>query len=130
MAFFLFWCLLSCVEECYILAEEWIWKATFVFSGSKITGQKIMEFVCNLCLAFRNKVWLVCAKYHAYMEKNEMILHNGSALVLVSGLFVVLSISVVKLLSIVETIGIGFGFHRSYLFFSSIKDSVSVHIGA
>ncbi|KAG9304477.1 hypothetical protein G9A89_020041 [Geosiphon pyriformis] len=37
-------------------------------------------------LAFKNNIWLVCAKHCAYMEKNGLIPLDGFVLILVSGL--------------------------------------------
>ncbi|KAG9284984.1 hypothetical protein G9A89_009794 [Geosiphon pyriformis] len=130
---FLFACTLNvavCTALCKgFVFKEWLWEATSVFGGAKIAGQRIIEFVCNLCLTFRDKVWLVCAKHHAYMEKSGMILCDGSASVLVTGLPAELFVGIVKLLSITKAIGIGFGFRKSCLFFSGVGDSVLVHIG-
>ncbi|KAG9305880.1 hypothetical protein G9A89_016532 [Geosiphon pyriformis] len=38
--------------------KDWLQKAVFVFGDAKIAGQKIVKFVHNLCLAFRDKIWL------------------------------------------------------------------------
>ncbi|KAG9295347.1 hypothetical protein G9A89_013376 [Geosiphon pyriformis] len=97
---------------------------------SEIAGLEIVKFVHSLSLAFKSDVWLVCAKHHAYMKKNELILLDGSILISVSGLALGLSAEVVKLFGIANAFGIRFGFCKSCLFFSDVSDSVSVHIVA
>ncbi|KAG9306535.1 hypothetical protein G9A89_004732 [Geosiphon pyriformis] len=94
----------------------------------KIASYKVVEFVCSLSLAFRDEIWLVHAKHQAYIEKNDLILFDGSALILVFGLTLEFFAGVVKMLGIAEAFGVCFGFCKSYLFFSGIGDSVSVHI--
>ncbi|KAG9307576.1 hypothetical protein G9A89_023141 [Geosiphon pyriformis] len=93
--------------------KNWLQKAVFVFGDAKIAGQKIVEFVYNLYLAFRDEIWLW---------------NDTLALVSISGLPALLSASVVRLLSIAEAIGVGFGFYKSCLFFTGVEDSVLVHI--
>ncbi|KAG9298407.1 hypothetical protein G9A89_000406 [Geosiphon pyriformis] len=110
--------------------NEWYRESFFVFKDSKTAAQNIVAFVRDFCFAFRDDIWLVCAKHKAVMEKGGLIPHNGSIPVLVSGLPLVLSSNVVRLLGIANANGIGFGFRRSSLFFSSISNLVSVHIGA
>ncbi|KAG9297381.1 hypothetical protein G9A89_009465 [Geosiphon pyriformis] len=102
-------------------------EAVFVFGDAKIAGQKVMEFVCNLCFVFRDKVWLVYVKHCACMEKSEIIPSDGSALVSVSGLPALLSVGVVKLLDIAEAIGVGFGFHK-FCLFSQVLEAQSQYI--
>ncbi|KAG9297212.1 hypothetical protein G9A89_019493 [Geosiphon pyriformis] len=110
--------------------NEWYRESFSVFKDFKMVTQNIVAFVRDFCLAFHNDIWLVRAKHRAVMEKGGLILYNSSILVLVSGLPSVLSSNVVRLLDIADTIGIGFGFRRSSLFFSGIGNLVSVHIGA
>ncbi|KAG9299063.1 hypothetical protein G9A89_020376 [Geosiphon pyriformis] len=59
---------------------------------------------------------------HAF---SDIILHNDSVSVLVSGLPLVFLASVVRLLGIVDVFGMGFGFCKSCLFFTGISDVVS-----
>ncbi|KAG9290393.1 hypothetical protein G9A89_007124 [Geosiphon pyriformis] len=119
-----------CMTLCKgFIFKDWLQKAVSVFGDAKIAGQKIVEFVHNLCLAFSDKVWLVYAKHCACMEKSRMILSNSSTVVSISGLPALLSAGVVKLLDIAEAIGVGFGFYKSCLFFSGIRNSVLVYIG-
>ncbi|KAG9297709.1 hypothetical protein G9A89_011224 [Geosiphon pyriformis] len=103
-------------------------EAVSVFGGAKIAGQKVVKFVHNLCLAFRDEVWLVHAKHCVCIKKSRIIPIDSSALVSVLELPALLSAGVVKLLSIVEAIGIGFGFCKACLFFLGVGDSVLVHI--
>ncbi|KAG9291583.1 hypothetical protein G9A89_022002 [Geosiphon pyriformis] len=91
-AFLSFWCLISCVKECCILAKD------NVISGNS------KHFVHGIFWSIlHDKVWLVYTKHHVYIEKSRIIPHNSSAPVLVLGLSVVLSMSVIRLLSIAET---------------------------
>ncbi|KAG9290777.1 hypothetical protein G9A89_011740 [Geosiphon pyriformis] len=106
----------------------WFREAVSVFHDPKVTGVKITDFVCSFCVAFRDNIWLVHAKHHAYIEKNGLIPVDDLVPVLVSGLVSRFSGGVVKLLGIAEAFGICFGFHKSCLFFLGIDDSVFVNI--
>ncbi|KAG9303948.1 hypothetical protein G9A89_005858 [Geosiphon pyriformis] len=119
-------CFISSLSD--FVFKNWLQKAVSVFEDAKIAGQKIIEFVCNLCLVFRDEIWLVHAKHCVYIKKNDMIPSDSSAVVSISGLSALLSVSVVKLLGIAETVDVGFDFCKSCLFFSDIGDSISVHI--
>ncbi|KAG9292227.1 hypothetical protein G9A89_023947 [Geosiphon pyriformis] len=103
-------------------------EAVTVFHDPKIAGVKITDFVCFIYSAFRNNIWLVCAKHCAFMEKNGLISADGSFIIPVSGLVSRFSAGVVKLLGITEAFGILFGFCKFCLFFSGIDDLVSVNI--
>ncbi|KAG9304896.1 hypothetical protein G9A89_010758 [Geosiphon pyriformis] len=76
------------------------------------------DWYCEFFLVFKN------AKI-----RNRLILHNGSIPALVSGLPMVLSAGVIRLLGVVEAFGIGFSFYKPCLFFSGIGDFVSIRIG-
>ncbi|KAG9302858.1 hypothetical protein G9A89_022274 [Geosiphon pyriformis] len=108
--------------------DGWFWKVISVFHDSKLAGLEIVKFVCFLSLAFRDNVWLVHAKHHAYMKKHGLIPSDGSAIILVSGLSSEFSTSMMKLLGMADAFGICFGFCKSCLFFSGLGGSVSVHI--
>ncbi|KAG9288688.1 hypothetical protein G9A89_004307 [Geosiphon pyriformis] len=108
---------------------EWYHESVSIFKDSKVAAQNIVAFVHDFCLAFQDDIWLAQTKHQAFMKKGELILHDGSVPVAVSGLFSVLSASVVRLLGIADAFGVGFGYHRCYLFFSGIRDKTSVHIG-
>ncbi|KAG9290004.1 hypothetical protein G9A89_010310 [Geosiphon pyriformis] len=86
--------------------KDWLYKAASVFEDSKVVSQKIVDFVCDFCLAFREKIWLVYAKHHAFMKKNGLIPFNGSILKSVLGLFLLFSAGMIKLLGIDEAFGI------------------------
>ncbi|KAG9304673.1 hypothetical protein G9A89_021453 [Geosiphon pyriformis] len=92
--------------------NKWFCETVSIFHNPKIAVLKIVKFVHSLGLAFRED-------HRAYMEKNGLILLDGSAI-----------ISVVRLLGITNALGVYFGFHKSCLFFSGIGESVSVHIAA
>ncbi|KAG9294989.1 hypothetical protein G9A89_017783 [Geosiphon pyriformis] len=122
----------SCVIAFWALSSLFgcvaIDKAVTVFHDPKIAGVKITDFVYSICSAFKNNIWLVRTKHHAFMEKNGLIPVDGSFVIPVSGLVSRLSAGVVKLLGITEAFGILFGFHKSCSFFSGIGDLVSVNI--
>ncbi|KAG9300040.1 hypothetical protein G9A89_018317 [Geosiphon pyriformis] len=101
----------------------WFHESVSVFRDSKVATSVIVDFVCAFCLFFRDDIWLVCAKHRTFMEKNGLISHDGSILVSVFGSTLLFSPSVVRLLGIVETFGIGFRF-------CNIDNVVSIHIGA
>ncbi|KAG9304796.1 hypothetical protein G9A89_016826 [Geosiphon pyriformis] len=110
--------------------KDWLYETVLVFRDSKAISQKIVNFVYDFCLAFREKIWLVHVKHHAFMEKNRLILSDGSIPGSVSGLSSLFSAGVVKLLSINEIFGIEFGFHKPCLFLLDIEGPVSVYIDA
>ncbi|KAG9296905.1 hypothetical protein G9A89_006860 [Geosiphon pyriformis] len=86
--------------------KNWFHESVSVFKDSKVVSQNIVTFVCEFSHAFWEDIWLVRAKHHAFMEKNGLIPHDRSVPVLISGLFSVLSVSVIGLLDIAKTIGI------------------------
>ncbi|KAG9293644.1 hypothetical protein G9A89_018981 [Geosiphon pyriformis] len=109
--------------------NNWYCESASIFKDSKVAAQNIVSFVHKFCLAFQDDIWLVCAKHQAIIEKSGLILSDDSVPVLVSGLLVVLLTSVVRLLGIADVFGVSFRFHKSYQFFSDIRDMVSVYIG-
>ncbi|KAG9303702.1 hypothetical protein G9A89_018599 [Geosiphon pyriformis] len=60
------------------------------------------------------------AANHTHLMKNSKVF----------GLSVVLSAGVIRLLGVADAFGISFRFHKSCLFFSGIRDMISVHINA
>ncbi|KAG9299131.1 hypothetical protein G9A89_020444 [Geosiphon pyriformis] len=128
--------LLTCATDLLVFStlckgfvfKGWLQEAVSVFHVPKVAGVKIADFVCSVCVVFRNNIWLVCAKYRAYMERNGLIPVNGLVPVSISGLTSRFSDGVVKLLGVVEVFGVCFGFRKSYSFFSGIGDSVSINI--
>ncbi|KAG9284826.1 hypothetical protein G9A89_003749 [Geosiphon pyriformis] len=109
--------------------NNWYHKSVSVFRDLKIAMLKVVDFIHEFCLTFRENIWLVHAKHQAFMEKNGLILHDSSIPTLISGLFMLFLTGMVRLLSIVEVFGVSFGFCNPCLFFSGIGDLVSVHIG-
>ncbi|KAG9302515.1 hypothetical protein G9A89_007219 [Geosiphon pyriformis] len=110
--------------------DGWFWKTISIFCNSKLAGLEIVKFMCSLNLAFRNNVWLVCAKHYVYIEKHSLILFDNLAVILVSGLSSGFSVGVVKLFGMANAFGICFGFRKSCLFFSDFSGLVSVYIAA
>ncbi|KAG9294995.1 hypothetical protein G9A89_017789 [Geosiphon pyriformis] len=108
----------------------WRFKVVSVFRDLKIACQKVVEFVQNFCLAFRDEVWLVYMSYHALIEKCGLIPRDGSVSGLVRGLSLLFFTGVIKMLGIVEAFGISFGFCIPCLFFLGIGNSVLVIIDA
>ncbi|KAG9305543.1 hypothetical protein G9A89_003606 [Geosiphon pyriformis] len=84
---------------------KWYCESVFIFKDSKVAAQNIVAFVCDF----------------SFMEKNELILHDGSVPTAVFGFFSVLSAGIVRLLSIADAFGVGFGYRRHCLFFSEIR---------
>ncbi|KAG9294477.1 hypothetical protein G9A89_001982 [Geosiphon pyriformis] len=101
----------------------WFRELVSVFKDSKIATSVIVDFMHTFCFSFQDDIWLVRVKHQTFMEKNGLIPHDGSVPVLVFG-------STLLLLGIAEAFGVGFGFCKSCLFFLSIDDVVSIHIGA
>ncbi|KAG9284934.1 hypothetical protein G9A89_006312 [Geosiphon pyriformis] len=129
--------LASCVSEVGVgvalckgfVFNEWFRESVSVFKDSKEGAKRIVSFVREFCLAFWDDVWLVRARHRAFMEKHSLIPHDGSTPASVSGLSMVFSAGVVRLLGVAEAFGVGFGFCKFCPFFSGIGDPVSVHIG-
>ncbi|KAG9299783.1 hypothetical protein G9A89_013143 [Geosiphon pyriformis] len=128
--------LASCVSEIGVgvalckgfVFDEWFCKSVLVFKDSKEGARRIVSFVREFCLAFWDDVWLVRARHRAFMEKHGLIPCDGSASASVSGLPMVFSAGVIRLLGVAEAFGVGFGFRKFCPFFSGIGDPVSVHI--
>ncbi|KAG9304018.1 hypothetical protein G9A89_005928 [Geosiphon pyriformis] len=129
--------LASCVSEVEVgvalykgfVFDEWFRESVSVFKDSKKGARRIVSFVCKFCLAFWDDVWLVRARHRAFMERHSLIPRNDSTPASVSGLSMVFSAGVVRLLEVAEAFGVGFGFRKFCPFFSGIEDLVSVHIG-
>ncbi|KAG9287733.1 hypothetical protein G9A89_004136 [Geosiphon pyriformis] len=128
--------LLSCASDFPVFValckdfvfNNWFREAVSVFHDPKIAGLKVVKFVPSLGLAFRDGVWMVCAKHRAYIEKTKLIPLDGSTPVSVSGLVLGFSVGIVKLLGITETVGVHFGFRKPCLFFSGVGSLVSIRI--
>ncbi|KAG9304363.1 hypothetical protein G9A89_019925 [Geosiphon pyriformis] len=90
-------------------------ETTSCFDNSKIAFDKVVGFVCNLCLSFKNDIWLVHFKHCAFIEKHDLILRNSLIPVSVSGGMSTLSVQVIRLLGIDDTFGVNFGLRSSYM---------------
>ncbi|KAG9291348.1 hypothetical protein G9A89_003452 [Geosiphon pyriformis] len=129
--------LASCVSEVGIgvalcksfVFDEWFCESVLVFKDSKEGTKRIVSFVHKFCLVFRDNIWLVHTRHRAFIEKHGLIPHDSSTPASVSGLSMVFSAGVVRLLGVAKAFGVGFGFRRFCPFFSGIGDLVSVHIG-
>ncbi|KAG9294107.1 hypothetical protein G9A89_021466 [Geosiphon pyriformis] len=128
--------LLSCVSGFSVsmalhksfVFDEWFGEAVSVFHNPKVACLEVVNFAYSLGLTFRDEIWLVQAKHHAYMEKHGLIPLDGLSPTSVSGLTSQLSAGVVDLLGIDKAFGVHFGFCKSYMFFSGIGDLASVYI--
>ncbi|KAG9296360.1 hypothetical protein G9A89_014952 [Geosiphon pyriformis] len=131
---FLSFCVLNisfCIALCKgFVFKEWFHKAVSVFGNSKSAGVKIVNFVHTLCLAFRDEIWSVHAKYCAFIEKHNLIPCDSSLPNSKSGLSFVYSAGVIRLLGIDVVLGVSFGFRRFSLFISDAFDVISVSISA
>ncbi|KAG9286689.1 hypothetical protein G9A89_012239 [Geosiphon pyriformis] len=110
--------------------NDWFFEAVSVFGDLKLAGAKIVDFVCDFCLAFRDEIWLVCVKHCAFMEKHGLIPQDSSMPVSISGLSSLYLAEVVRLLDIDDALGIRFGLHKFSLFVSGALNAVSVYISA
>ncbi|KAG9295281.1 hypothetical protein G9A89_021212 [Geosiphon pyriformis] len=108
--------------------SEWFSEAVFVFYDPKVAGVRIINFACSFCLAFRDDIWLVCVKHHAFIEKCELIPVDGSVPISISGSALKFSTGVVKLLGMSEALSVCFGLRKHCLFFSGIDSSIFVVI--
>ncbi|KAG9295050.1 hypothetical protein G9A89_017844 [Geosiphon pyriformis] len=110
--------------------NDWFFEAVSVFGDLKLAGAKIVDFVRDFYLAFRDEVWLVRVKHCAFMKKHGLIPRDGSVPVSISGLSSLYLAGVVRLLGIDDALGIKFGLCKFSLFVSGALNAVSVHIGA
>ncbi|KAG9293452.1 hypothetical protein G9A89_009176 [Geosiphon pyriformis] len=108
--------------------NDWYHESVSVFGDSKVAMSKVVDFVREFCFVFRKDIWMIHARHQAFMDKSGLISHDGSILILISGLSTSFSTGVVRLLGIAEVFGVGFGFCTSCSFFSGIGDLVSIHI--
>ncbi|KAG9285168.1 hypothetical protein G9A89_004383 [Geosiphon pyriformis] len=90
----------------------------------------VVNFVWEFCLTFHDNIWLVRVKHRAIMEKNKLIPCDNFIPVAVSGFSARLLAEVIKLLGIADAFSISFGYHKCCLFYASVGDMASVHIGA
>ncbi|KAG9286884.1 hypothetical protein G9A89_012434 [Geosiphon pyriformis] len=109
--------------------RDWYQESVSTFKNPKVVATNIVNFVCDFCIAFWDDIWLVYVKHHAVMERNGLILHDDSIPVSVSGFSECFLSGIVRLLGVAKAFGIGFGFCKSYLFFSGTCNKVLVHIG-
>ncbi|KAG9288924.1 hypothetical protein G9A89_019546 [Geosiphon pyriformis] len=108
--------------------NDWFCEVVSVFCDPKIAGLEVVKFVRSLNFVFRDGVWMVCAKYHVYMEKAKLILLDGSTPVSVSGLvlgFLLVLSSCLALLKLWMFVSV---FVNHVYFFSGIGRLVSVRI--
>ncbi|KAG9291953.1 hypothetical protein G9A89_004891 [Geosiphon pyriformis] len=110
--------------------KDWFQETVFIFHNPKIASQRIVDFMYAFSLTFKNCIWLVHAKYHAFIEKNWLIPLDSSILISIFGMFSELFASIIRLLGIADAFGVCFGFCKSYSFFSGVGKDVSVHIVA
>ncbi|KAG9291100.1 hypothetical protein G9A89_012972 [Geosiphon pyriformis] len=108
--------------------SEWFDKSVSVFKDPKVASLNIVNFVCELCVAFQEGFWLVRAKHQAFMKKNGLIPRDSSIPILVSGFPSMLSAGVVRLLGITNAHSISFGLCKSRQFLLGISNVVSVYI--
>ncbi|KAG9307309.1 hypothetical protein G9A89_017137 [Geosiphon pyriformis] len=118
----------TCALDLLVFSALYKGFAVTVFHDPKVAGVKITDFMCFLCSAFRNNIWLVHTKYHAFMKKNGLIPADRSIPIPVFGSVLRLLPGVVKLLGVTEAFGVFFGFRKSCSFFSDIGNMVSVNI--
>ncbi|KAG9298080.1 hypothetical protein G9A89_018163 [Geosiphon pyriformis] len=109
--------------------NDWFFEVVSVFGDLKLAGAKIVDFVHNFCLAFRDEIWMVYVRHRVFMEKHGLIPQDGSMPVSISGLFSLYLAGVVRLLGIDDVLGIRFGLHKFSLFVSGALNVVSIHIG-
>ncbi|KAG9289166.1 hypothetical protein G9A89_022475 [Geosiphon pyriformis] len=129
--------LASCISEVGIgvalckgfVFDNWFHESVSVFKDSKKGTKKIVSFVREFCLAFRDDIWLVCAKYWAFMERHSLIPRDGFIPASISSLSSAFSAGVIRLLGVAKAFGVSFEFRKLYSFFSGIGNTVSVHIG-
>ncbi|KAG9305874.1 hypothetical protein G9A89_016526 [Geosiphon pyriformis] len=109
---------------------DWYCEFVSVYKNPKVAVVNVVNFVQEFCLAFRNNIWLVCVKYQAIMEKNKLILCDGSIPVTVSGFSVWLLAGVIRLLGVADALGISFRYCKHCLFYAGVGDMTSVYISA
>ncbi|KAG9287137.1 hypothetical protein G9A89_001031 [Geosiphon pyriformis] len=128
----------TCASNCVVgvvlckgfIFNDWYRESVSIFKNPRVAACNMVFFVSEFCAVFRNKIWLVRARYRAVMEKDGLIPCDGSISASVSGFSMDFSAGVVRLLGIANAIGVRFKFCRPCLFFSGACEEVSVHISA
>ncbi|KAG9289139.1 hypothetical protein G9A89_022448 [Geosiphon pyriformis] len=118
----------SCILQLLHICVSNYCESVSVFGDSKIVTLKVVDFIYEFCLTFKENIWIVHVRHRAFMNKSGLIPHDGSIPTSIFGLSTSFSSGMVRLLGIAEVFGVDFGFHNPCLFFSDIRDLVSVHI--
>ncbi|KAG9297211.1 hypothetical protein G9A89_019492 [Geosiphon pyriformis] len=84
------------------LFKNWYLEAVSVLDDTKLMSKFIIDFVQDFGAAYRADIWLVRAKYRAFLEKCGLIPHDNSAFPVIWGLSSLLLAEVVRLLGIAE----------------------------
>ncbi|KAG9307175.1 hypothetical protein G9A89_017003 [Geosiphon pyriformis] len=110
------------------LFRDWYLKAVSVLNNTKLVSRVIINFVWNFGAAHHADIWLVKAKYRVFMEKSGLVPHDGSVLPVTWSLLSLFLARVVRLLGVIEVLGVCFGFCKLCCFFSDFDRIVSVII--
>ncbi|KAG9299729.1 hypothetical protein G9A89_013089 [Geosiphon pyriformis] len=109
----------------YTLYEE----ACSIFEDRKVTATQIVDYVKFMVKLHCAKVWLAKASHRVVMEKTGLVCDSGVVSGLFRGVSLVLSNGVVRLLGVVNSFAVSFGYRKPYCFFSGLGGSVQVIIG-
>ncbi|KAG9297902.1 hypothetical protein G9A89_002610 [Geosiphon pyriformis] len=110
------------------LFRDWYLEIISVLGDTKFVERVIIDFVRSFGVAHHANIWLVKAKYRAFIKKSGLVYHDGSVFPITRGLLSLLSAEVVRLLGVAKALGVCFGFCKLCCFFSGIDSVVSVMI--
>ncbi|KAG9305207.1 hypothetical protein G9A89_010715 [Geosiphon pyriformis] len=110
--------------------KSWMDETTASFSDKKKAAVVVVDFVCRLAKSYRTNLWLFRTKFRSDMERSDLI---GDDVIVASALGVgapPLSAGMVRLISILDSFDVGFGFRGRFSFLSGAVHRVSVLISA
>ncbi|KAG9297001.1 hypothetical protein G9A89_008587 [Geosiphon pyriformis] len=120
--------LYSIVCKGFVL-DEWCKEAWGVFENKKQAIGEVISFVRFVADLHHVKAWLVRSEHRVRMEKTGLVANGG----VVSGLFCdvssILSGGMVRMLGVVESFTVSFGYYLLCCFFSGLDGVVSINIG-
>ncbi|KAG9287888.1 hypothetical protein G9A89_017483 [Geosiphon pyriformis] len=67
--------------------KDWVAKTKWFLEIESNSGSLVVDLVHHFAKNHRSSIWLLRAKLRAYYKKHGLLLHNGSIVLLVTGLF-------------------------------------------
>ncbi|KAG9304117.1 hypothetical protein G9A89_006027 [Geosiphon pyriformis] len=108
--------------------KSWMDEAIASLSDKKKAVFVVVDFVCHLVESHRTNLWLFRTKFRSDMERCGLI---GDDIVVTNALGVdalPLSVGAVRLIGVLDSLDVSFGFRDRFLFFSGAVYRISVSI--